>query len=83
MFAGENILPARDSRNDAADLVRGGCRTRSALGLSTVHEMAIVLYHIPSRAGVFYPAVIICLLSAILSRVGGSIVSARGDGILP
>lgn len=35
------------------------------------------------KSGVFYPAVIICLLSAILSRVGGSVVNARGDGILP
>ena len=56
----------------------GGCRTCPALGLSTVQEIAVVLFHIRSRVGVFYPAVMIRLLSAILSRVGGSVVNARG-----
>lgn len=87
MFAGENVSPARNTPNDVVSLVGGGvaegCRTSPALGLLTVGEIAVVWYHIPSRVGVFYPAVIIHLLSAILSRVGGSMINARGDGILP
>lgn len=89
MFAGENVSPARNTPNDVASLVAGGiaegCRTSPALGLLAVGEIAVVWYHIPSRVGVFYPAVIIRLLRAILSRVGGSMVNARarGDGILP
>jgi len=65
-------IPQRMQQTWLGEWDGGGCRTRPALGLSTTQEVDVVLYHMPSRVGGFYRAV----LSAILSRVGGCVVNA-------